>query len=612
MKADWEFGLQYSGMEPSPEAVRREVDALNEQAWAARNADARRSLDMSTKAYRLAETSGYRRGEAYALRNRGVCQWLLAQYNAALADLLSSLPIFQREGDAAGEASALNWVGNTFWRLTNYQGALSYHQQSLEIRRRIGDRPGEAASLNNIGLNYFDLGRFGDALERHFESLAISEAVGDRSTLAYSLNNIAIIREKLGDYRSALEFHERSLQLKREGGDRIAESGSLTNLGTIYSHLRDHARAVQCHRQSLEIARAAGNRHGEALSLINIGCAYEEQQDYDTAGEYFAQGLMIMREVGDRYFEAEALLSIGENVLHKRLPGRASVDFSLIYLEPALELAVALESKELIYRAHQALAEVHERSGDFERALKHHKAFFRAREAVFGEESDQKIKSVLVQSEVDKVQREAEIHRLRHVELARAYQDLQEVDRQKEELLNRLKEQARELHRQTHEDALTGISNRRHLDAQLTREFARSRRFGHDLTVALLDIDDFKQINDRLSHQIGDEVLRTVARLLREGCRCIDLVGRWGGEEFLLVLVETNLESAQILCERLLKDIASHDWQAIHPDLKVTFSAGVCATHGLASAEALISASDAALYAAKRGGKNRICAHPLP
>lgn len=94
------------------------------------------------------------------------------------------------------------------------------------------------------------------------------------------------------------------------------------------------------------------------------------------------------------------------------------------------------------------------------------------------------------------------------------------------------------------EDGLTGIANCRWLDFQFAQEFERAQRFEHPLTVALLDIDYFKNVNDRFSHQTGDAVLRTAARLLRDSCRSVDVLGRYGGEEFMLVLVETPCESA--------------------------------------------------------------------
>jgi len=205
------------------------------------------------------------------------------------------------------------------------------------------------------------------------------------------------------------------------------------------------------------------------------------------------------------------------------------------------------------------------------------------------------------------VKSEAEIHRLKNVELARAYRDLQQADEQKAVLLRTLEQQTQELERLSHEDALTGVSNRRHLDKLAALEYERARRFHHDLTVAMVDIDDFKQINDRHSHQLGDVVLRTVAQLLRGGCRSVDVVGRYGGEEFLLILVEIGRPEAMMLCERLRATVQGHDWEGISPGLAVTISIGVADNHEATELEKIIALSDARLYYAKQHGKNQVC-----
>jgi diguanylate cyclase (GGDEF)-like protein len=148
------------------------------------------------------------------------------------------------------------------------------------------------------------------------------------------------------------------------------------------------------------------------------------------------------------------------------------------------------------------------------------------------------------------------------------------------------------------------------LDSELLKERERARRFGHPLAVAMLDIDHFKSINDRFSHSLGDEVLRTVARLLRESCRLSDVVGRYGGEEFVLLLPETSVANAALLCEKLRRRIELHGWRSLHPELAgVTISIGVAAEGHETCAAVLdgLAFADQQLYRAKREGRNRVC-----
>jgi diguanylate cyclase (GGDEF)-like protein len=158
-------------------------------------------------------------------------------------------------------------------------------------------------------------------------------------------------------------------------------------------------------------------------------------------------------------------------------------------------------------------------------------------------------------------------------------------------------------------DDLTQLSNKRAFRNFAEREAARAKRFGHSLSLLVLDIDDFKQVNDTHGHLQGDEVLRRVARALDAESREIDMPARYGGEEFVVGLPETEMQGAEELAERVREGIAAERVPLVGTDgtLKVTASIGVASLPDSAGdVESLIAAADAALYAAKRGGKNRV------
>lgn len=157
-------------------------------------------------------------------------------------------------------------------------------------------------------------------------------------------------------------------------------------------------------------------------------------------------------------------------------------------------------------------------------------------------------------------------------------------------------------------DSLTGLYNRRYLDERLAEEFVRAVRYQHPLSVAVIDIDGFKAINDRFSHELGDHTLKVIAELLRQSVREADIVARLGGEEFVVVLLETPLEGARRVCEVLRQKVATYDWGQLHPQLSVTVSVGVSAELAVASHQQLLHLADVKLYEAKRQGKNRVCA----
>lgn len=183
---------------------------------------------------------------------------------------------------------------------------------------------------------------------------------------------------------------------------------------------------------------------------------------------------------------------------------------------------------------------------------------------------------------------------------------LERANGEKERLIAALRERSRLLERETQEDPLTGIANRRHFSQRLDDEIQVALSVGQPLTLAVADLDRFKEINDRLGHAIGDEVLRQTAGLMRDLCRTTDLVARIGGEEFALILPGMARHSAVHFCEVLRARIESHDWSRVHPDLKVTLSIGLAQWEGSGSTGDLLQAADTRLYRAKRAGRNRV------
>jgi diguanylate cyclase (GGDEF)-like protein len=164
-------------------------------------------------------------------------------------------------------------------------------------------------------------------------------------------------------------------------------------------------------------------------------------------------------------------------------------------------------------------------------------------------------------------------------------------------------------------DELTDLSNSRHFRELMTKEAARAERFDHELSLIMLDIDDFKQINDTYGHLQGDKVLRMVGRVIQMESRGVDEPARYGGEEFVVALPETGLEGALDLAERVRARIESEQVPRVGGSgtVSVTASVGAASMHGSDNgAEALIAAADAALYEAKRGGKNRVASAEVP
>ncbi len=170
----------------------------------------------------------------------------------------------------------------------------------------------------------------------------------------------------------------------------------------------------------------------------------------------------------------------------------------------------------------------------------------------------------------------------------------------------KLKEAYRRIEELAELDELTGSFNRRCIMRMLEEEIARARRSSSTCSIALIDLDWFKRINDAFGHPTGDEVLRTFAITMFANIRSIDRFGRYGGEEFLLLLPDTPADSAARLLDRLRTIIAELDWSAFSAGMKVTISAGLATLRQDETSDTLLARADNALYAAKAQGRNRI------
>jgi diguanylate cyclase (GGDEF)-like protein len=171
----------------------------------------------------------------------------------------------------------------------------------------------------------------------------------------------------------------------------------------------------------------------------------------------------------------------------------------------------------------------------------------------------------------------------------------------------RADEATAELRRMATTDALTGLWNRRHLLERLESETARSLRNGRPLCLASIDVDHFKRVNDLHGHPAGDEALRVLARLCREALRGSDVVGRMGGEEFAILMPETDRDQARLVCERLREKVARTPVPLPSgAALTVTLSTGIALMAGEEASDKLISRADSALYGAKAEGRNRV------
>ncbi len=519
-----------------------QINAETEKLW---RYDSLRALAAAEEAYELAKKQDDLSGLAYSLRNIGICHWRLANYDKALKALKEALILFKK--------------------LEDYEGCISaWHNLSI-VQRQIGDYP--------------------QALESAFNSLKLSQQINSQSNEATALAAIGTVYFLLEDFSRALQYYQQSLELREHLHDKLGEGQLYSSIGRIYGRSGENEKALECFAKSLQIARELNDEISEASALQNTGEIYGQMGKFQQALEMLNQSLAIKEKLHDRASMAETFIIIG-----KLYAGQQKYEQAISSLYHALNVAERSNSKTQVFLAHQALAVVHKHIDDFKTALQHYENFHKMERAILNEENHRRLISLQVQYELEKKQREAEEYRRKTMELA--------------EINSMLRKQAEQLFLQATTDGLTGVYNRRFFDEALQREFERVRRYGSVMTLAITDVDFFKQVNDTYSHQVGDEVLKIVAHILRQSSRVSDIVARYGGEEFALIFPETPLHCAHVACEKIRTAVASHYWESLAEGLQVTISFGLADSCAKKSAAHLLASADTKLYEAKVAGRN--------
>ena len=487
---------------------------------------------------------------------------------------------------------AYNLLGNVCDRRGDYAAALVYRQADHELAFSVGNSTHRAHALLRLGGSYFRLGDYPTALNLFLQARSLFDLT-DNAGRGSVWNHIGNVHYAEDHWEAALEAHQTGLAQFEHNADPYWQAGLLSNIAGVYLKENKVGEARTCLEQSLALREAVGDRHGQGYSLNSLSEIFRREGNISLARTYGLRALSLFEQIGDQAGQAQVRLNLATVEGNEQ-----QWDTAERYLTESLAYTEAQGLREISYQIHSEWSRLCEEKGDVARALYHFKQFHTIKDALLNETTVTRLRNLEVVHRVAQAQSEADLLRRHNALLAAA-------NARQAELLTQLQHQATALETLSRTDALTGLLNRRSLQEQFTLAHGNARKQHAPLSVALLDLDHFKRINDRFSHQTGDAVLRTVARLLTENCRPTDLVARYGGEEFVLVMPGMTLGEASPFCDHIRRLIASYPWRDLHPDLHVTISLGLCGDASLATPEQMLSWADARLYEAKAAGRNR-------
>lgn len=473
--------------------------------------------------------------------------------------------------DPSVRAEALSVLANCRRLRDEYPEALELALRAAEASREIGHPAAEARARSEVARALLSSGETDEALVESLSALELAEVGGDLSAYVTALTAVGNVYLALQQFDLAIQLCERGAETARLVGDEIANAALQDTVACALMGQAEAARAEGDEATAARYALAAAERSQAAMVIAreqghrrNEACALANYAEALGAAGYPARALVLLET-----WQIDLSRDAAYTITH-HLDTRGGIclvlgryDEAVALFSQALDVA---ESKSAAMMFCEHLAEAHERSGNFEGALASYKKFHLLYRQVASEAAQRNARVAAVRMETEQAKALAESERLR----------------------------ADGLLRMSLEDPLTGLANRRRLDEELAAvPIAQA--------VALVDVDHFKLVNDRFSHQIGDEVLRTLAGLLRAGCRGADLAARYGGEEFAVLLRDLSAAEAFEAAERIRRMVEEFDWGIIAAGLAVTVSIGVA----LGDPD-LISTADRRLYEAKNAGRNRV------
>jgi diguanylate cyclase (GGDEF)-like protein len=478
-----------------------------------------------------------------------------------------ALGLAEKLDDDLLRADALTSQAYVYGQLLMGSEALQSGLRALAAARRAGDAVREAWALNRVGIAYSSLENPVQACASAEQALEIASGTDSAEVLFSCHNNLAY-------------FWLRRVEDAVAAGDEVARSAALTS-------------ARRTAEQATELARRSGSPFQVAVSLSNLVNAL-------LAGGLLDDALPLLNEFGhlahDHGYRPLAIEADAQRAIFLRLKGEPVQAARIL---EALLNATSEPPPKLRRLLMRSLYQTHKACGQYREALNW-------LEELVGLDRQITRDNLVLQTEVILIREQ--------VAQAQARADSAAADARRERARaahleseqQRLREHAMALDRAAHEDVLTGLHNRRHAEFALPLLVEGARVAGQVISVAALDVDHFKRINDTHGHAVGDAVLQQLAQLLRHRLRSADLLARIGGEEFLAVLVGIAPQQAAEICERLRLAVAEHDWAATTPGLVVRISVGIAGGVPPLQADGLLRRADQALYAAKRAGRNRV------
>ncbi len=363
---------------------KQKADAINQLAFEIRNSDTQRSISLCKQAQKISSEINYPEGKATALANEGFC----------------------------------------YVQITNYELALEKSFESLQMFEELKHEKGIALSHYNLCLVYSRLGDYSTALDHASKSLTLHQKNNNTSEIGRCLMQIGFLYFEFQDYETSIEYYNQGLQIARETKNQALEAALVMGFGHNYLQLKEYEKSRECLLKSLEMREHIKDWRGYAAAMnAYLTLCYETKQ-YAEGEKISLKGIKLATELGDNMGVARYMNDLGKIYLKQN-----KIEQSEKTLLESLQLAERINLKSFLPQFHFSLSEFYESTGSFEKSLQHYKKFHELKEELLNTNAAMKAKSIQMAGKVETAQKEAEINRLKNVELKKAYQLIEEKNK---------------------------------------------------------------------------------------------------------------------------------------------------------------------------------------
>jgi len=500
--------------------------------------------------------------------------------------------------------------------------AAKEYKKGLEIAEAQHNKVQVAAGLINLGAIAYLSGDFERSLVLLNDAYNIAEQTDDDELKGTANSELGIVYSHLFQDKQSMVYYQQSYLHFKKAGMLLAAHNSLNNIAITHTYNKDFQKAINTFKTI--IAESNKDTPSDRMYSIYSGMAWahisKEESNPDAAYQYLlmAKQHMLFTEKLDfklQYYVDEA------SILYKL----DRFDEVLISIDQVEQLLIKHQEGSLMRKENsiylvELRAAVYNKQEQYQRAYETQSKVITLTDKHYENEDRRSITQVRLRLEGEKADKESELLRNQEVLYeASLHQAKLEHEEQRVYLiisglitlafawiLIKLIQSQHQLRIASNIDELTGVANRRSLMKKAQRSFKQSKKKGTSLSVLMIDIDHFKEINDRLGHSSGDKVLAKIASLGSDIMRKSDLLGRFGGEEFMVCLPKTTLTSAMEIAERIRSCVNDASWP--YSDLeKVSVSIGVANFKNDSDLTELIKRADKQLYQAKASGRNKVC-----